>query len=486
MKKFNSYFIIFMFLITFFSVSFAENNTTINKKNNKLNQNKTNSNKNTVSLKKALDKQIKFNYLLYDNRNNLLLNSNNADVSIPMGEMTTLMTTLIILESKDVNAEFVANDKFVTPKGSSIGIVPKEKLKVVDLLYAINLKSANDATKLLAESSAKNLENFTKLMNKKAKELNLKHTVFVTPYATADTNQTTSLNDLKIIIKRLLKFDKYKKIAKAKKYEILPTNLTKKKRTVVQDNDLVVNNQKYYLNGKKNLLIYDEMVEGLKLSNLKGAGSILASYKIVDRTPIIAINYTKEFNSNKIYADNKYLLNGEAGKYKVVTIVNKGDVLKKIPKNDKLKKSVELISKEKFVYVFNVNNVNIKDVKKDVILISSSPEFILDSTKKNTKIGDLKISVKNKLIKTIPLFSRIALKKGEFVGSVEKGVNSKKGKTVFNSKVMFIFKLLISFILWIFVLGYLKNRERKKIMERKRREENIRSNVIDFDLYRKK
>ena len=58
------------------------------------------------------------------------------------------------------------------------GLKENDKISVKDLLYGLLLRSGNDSAVALAEHIAGSTENFVEIMNKKAKELELKtHTL---------------------------------------------------------------------------------------------------------------------------------------------------------------------------------------------------------------------------------------------------------------------------------------------------------------------
>ena len=55
------------------------------------------------------------------------------------------------------------------------------KITVEDLLHGLNLQSGNDCAVALAEHIGGSVENFSKMMNNRAKELGCKQSNFVNP-----------------------------------------------------------------------------------------------------------------------------------------------------------------------------------------------------------------------------------------------------------------------------------------------------------------
>ncbi|MCK5503657.1 MAG: D-alanyl-D-alanine carboxypeptidase, partial [Thermodesulfovibrionia bacterium] len=107
----------------------------------------------------------------------------NADARGYPASIVKLMDLLIILEA--VKAEHITLQDKITVSaevarigGSQVYLKEKEVFTVDDLLYALIVKSANDAAVALALYYAGSKEYFVHLMNKRARELGMKDTVF--------------------------------------------------------------------------------------------------------------------------------------------------------------------------------------------------------------------------------------------------------------------------------------------------------------------
>ena len=116
-----------------------------------------------------------------------VLFEDNADVQNPPASVTKLMTFLIIAEK--IKHGELAPDTPVTitaeaakTGGSQVWLVDKEKITVDELLYALMVQSANDAAVALAVQVAGSKEAFVELMNIRAHDLGLTHTVFYSPH----------------------------------------------------------------------------------------------------------------------------------------------------------------------------------------------------------------------------------------------------------------------------------------------------------------
>ena len=88
----------------------------------------------------------------------------------------------------------------------------ENKTSVNNLLYGLMMVSGNDAAVALSEFISGNVENFSNLMNKKAQELGLNSTHFVTPHGLDQEEHYTTAHELAIITDYALKNDIFKKI----------------------------------------------------------------------------------------------------------------------------------------------------------------------------------------------------------------------------------------------------------------------------------
>ena len=79
-------------------------------------------------------------------------------------------------------------------------------MSVHDLLKSVCISSANDSMYALGELVGSSNDNFVKMMNEKAKSLNLTSTNFVNVTGFDDDNHYTSAKDMAIIAQNLLKY----------------------------------------------------------------------------------------------------------------------------------------------------------------------------------------------------------------------------------------------------------------------------------------
>ncbi len=127
--------------------------------------------------------------------------SQNEKARLPMASTTKIMTGLLLCEYGNLEKEITVTDQMVRVEGSSMGLLPGDKVTLRDLLYGLMLASGNDAANTIAIVVGETVENFAVMMNSKAQEIGLKNTNFVTPSGLDDENHYTTAYDLALLTK---------------------------------------------------------------------------------------------------------------------------------------------------------------------------------------------------------------------------------------------------------------------------------------------
>ena len=155
-------------------------------------------------------------YVVLDRQSNTVMIGKNENQKRKMASTTKIMTALIVLENSKLDTLVEVSKKSAETGGSRLGLKAGDKITIHDLLYGLMLCSGNDAAVCLAESVSGNLENFSNLMNKKAKELNLANTNFVTPHGLDNDNHYTTAYELAILSNYALNNPTFLKIVNTK------------------------------------------------------------------------------------------------------------------------------------------------------------------------------------------------------------------------------------------------------------------------------
>ena len=124
-----------------------------------------------------------------------ILYEKQAQEQRPMASTTKIMTTLLCLESGDLDTEFPVDTDAIHVEGSSMGLVEGDIVTKRALCYGMLLPSGNDAAGAAAVKLAGNYAAFAEQMNQKAAELGMTQTHFVTPSGLHDDQHYSTAYD---------------------------------------------------------------------------------------------------------------------------------------------------------------------------------------------------------------------------------------------------------------------------------------------------
>ncbi|MDX2187891.1 MAG: D-alanyl-D-alanine carboxypeptidase family protein [Opitutaceae bacterium] len=140
-------------------------------------------------------------FIVVDAASGKTLLSENANVVTPPASMTKLMTFLVVHDA--IRSGRVALDTIVPITGedakmggTQVYLDPREQYPVDELLYAMMIQSANDASSALARLVGGSRDAFVDLMNAKARELGMSNTRFVSPHGLPPASRRVEEGDL--------------------------------------------------------------------------------------------------------------------------------------------------------------------------------------------------------------------------------------------------------------------------------------------------
>lgn len=163
-------------------------------------------------------------FAVYDRNSKTVLFGKNEDVKSAMASTTKIMTATLVLENANLNEEVTVSRKAGGTGGSRLGLKNGDKTTVNDLLYGLMLRSGNDAAVALAEHVGGSVPEFANMMNKKAEELGLTNTHFVTPHGLDNSEHYTTAEELAKLTDYALQNKKFAEIVGTKATTIYINN----------------------------------------------------------------------------------------------------------------------------------------------------------------------------------------------------------------------------------------------------------------------
>lgn len=145
-----------------------------------------------------------------------VLYEKNAYARRSIASTTKIMTAIVALENGSDDEDVVVSKRAASIGGSTVNLKEGKTYKFKDLMYAMMLRSGNDAAIAIAEHIGGSVELFAEMMNRKAAEIGATNTNFVTPHGLDDPQHYSTAYDLALITQYALKNEKFCKIVGTK------------------------------------------------------------------------------------------------------------------------------------------------------------------------------------------------------------------------------------------------------------------------------
>ncbi|MBI0576219.1 D-alanyl-D-alanine carboxypeptidase [Neobacillus cucumis] len=336
----------------------------------------------------------------------------NSQEELPPASMTKIMTMLLIMEAIDQgklswNEKIRASEYAASMGGSQIFLEPGEEMTTKEMLKGIAIGSGNDASVAMAERIGGSEEAFVDMMNKKAKELGLKHTFFKNTTGLPVSGHYSSAHDMAIMAKELLKYEDITKFTGM--YEAYLRENTDKKFWLVNTNKLV----RFYPG-----------VDGLKTGFTAEAKYCLTATAQKDGMRVIAVVFGAPTSKDRNAQVTK-MLNYAFNQYQTHPMYKRNQVISKTHVSKGKEKTVEAVTSEP-LSLLTKKGEKTKDVKQKVIL-----EKGLDAPiHKGDKIGTIKLIKDGKVVLESPLVAKTDVKEASWWTLYKRafGMFTKSGK----------------------------------------------------------
>lgn len=263
-------------------------------------------------------------YMLVDMKTGQVITGQNADEIKYPASITKVMTAYLVLTHvDDLSKEVTSPKNFKNVGESSAGILPNETHTYMELLYALLIRSANDAAQVLAIDVAGSEKKFVELMNETAKQLGMKNTHFTNPHGLHNEEHYTTASDLIILAQAALKIDTFRDIVSKDKIALLWNG---KKITFTSTNKLYGNY---------------EGVKGIKTGTTTPAGACLLALCERDGVEMLAVM----LKAKELYEDMPKLLDYGFDNFRHEVVFEGGELIANLPVIDGKLDNVDIFVK---------------------------------------------------------------------------------------------------------------------------------------------
>ena len=337
----------------------------------------------------ALEFDITSDYvILYNLNDDKVLYELNSNDKAQIASLTKIMTTIVGIEkSADLNKEVViGSEVFVGISDyTKVGFHVGDKVTVKDLLYGVMLPSGADAVNALAIDISGSVDEFVKLMNQKAIELNLKNTHFDNPIGMDGKDNYSSAQDIALLLKYCLKNDIFKEIFNTRSYKIESINKT-------ISSTLIGYSRSYGLD------VTD--INGAKSGFTDEAGLCLASTATINDVDYLLVTMHADIqNRSNAVRDSLKIYDYYSSNYGYQKIIKKEQKFKTIPIKWGKKDSYDIVSLEDIsLYLSN-------DIRRNRIqYVYEGVEELNYKYNKGDKLGTVKVVYDDKVLTTYDVY----------------------------------------------------------------------------------
>ncbi len=333
--------------------------------------------------------------ILTDAKTGMVLYEKNTEERYPIASITKIMTTLVIMEyiksgRLSYTDKVIVSEHAYSMGGSQVYLEPGEEFTVRELMEAVEIHSANDASVALAEKVAGTEDAFVLLMNNKARELGLKDTNFRDCTGLTDDGHYSTAREIAIISRELI--TKYPEILEI---------------TTVQYKAFRPGEDKIDMWNRNRLIWFYKGANGLKTGFTTKAGYCLSGTAERDGFQLIAV-VLGEPDTNTRFAETSKLLDYGFFNFETLDIIQKDNRVKTVEVKKGVAENVDLVYDDSFSYLIDKSKKD--SLKVDVV----TENTLIAPIEKGTIVGYAKISIDNKVIGNVNIIAANSVAKASF------------------------------------------------------------------------
>lgn len=173
----------------------------------------------------------------------------NPDERLPPASTTKVLTAIVAIESGRLGDTVGVSTFAASTAPSKLGLRKGQRMVIQDLLYAVLLKSANDASVVVAEGVAGSQAAFSARMNARARALGATRSHFENPHGLTAAGHVSTVRDLTRIFRHGLGIPLFRSILETPSAE-LPVDAAKPFTMSVRSHNRLLSGWAYQVIGK--------------------------------------------------------------------------------------------------------------------------------------------------------------------------------------------------------------------------------------------
>ncbi len=209
--------------------------------------------------------------IVMDADTGIILYEKNAYEERPIASTTKIMTALLAIESKRLNETVRITNEMLQTEGTSLGLREGDTLTLKDLITGMMLTSGNDSANAVAFFLSGGIKEFSALMNKRAGQIGMKSTHFVTPSGLDEGGHHSTAYDMALLTSTAVQNKDFCEIVS------------------MQSAKIIVGKKEIMVYNHNKLLARDENFFGVKTGYTKKAGRCLVSAKNYNGNKLVCV-----------------------------------------------------------------------------------------------------------------------------------------------------------------------------------------------------
>lgn len=318
-----------------------------------------------------------------------------------MASTTKIMTLILALEYGNLDDLVTVSDYAAKMPDVQLNIKAGEQYLLEDLLYSLIMESHNDSAVAVAEHIGGDIEGFANMMNKKAREIGLSSTYFITPNGLDASDETGTHSTTAVELALIMKYCIMDSPAKEDFIRISQT-----RNHSFSDYE---GKRNYNIRNKNAFLdMMDGVIAGKTGFTADAGYCYVAALERNGKTYIVAL-LGCGWPNNKTYkwSDTKKLFNYGIDNYNYEVIVDKTYSVNSIPVIDGVEND--------YLDLYISSELGLILSESDVVTFELNlPDCVAAPVKKDSIVGNLNIIINGEHFASINIYSAEDIDKVDF------------------------------------------------------------------------
>lgn len=220
-------------------------------------------------------------YILLDCDSNRILYENNKDQRLLTASICKVLTSMVAIENGELFTFYEVKEEDLKTNGSAVYLQVGDKIALIDLIYALLLRSGNDAALMISRVVFGDYDRFILEMNRLAHKIGMFNSTFENPSGLDDESYNYSTAyDMALLMSYAVENETFLEICGARSYRADTVNNT------------------YYWIHKHKLLRNNDFIKAAKTGFTTKAKRTLITYAEVDDKRLVAVSFNQSDDYN--------------------------------------------------------------------------------------------------------------------------------------------------------------------------------------------